>query len=200
MRILEILVAKEDQAYKNIGDPTLLMGTFNVEEEELITATAIENNVSAEEFSKQLENTADDFDPFEILMRGAMNTDEPPVIDNEETLFNDSDYLRSALTYFSQSSQHQVKELETVEGFEIMVTPELRRRLDALLPEEAMPETEFLRLSPDKSFCMEEMKRSMQNNMEDTAWPQTQYLWPLHPILTTLMTSQGSFMEEQRHL
>ena len=191
MRILEILVAKEDQAYKNIGDPTLLMGTFNVEEEELITATAIENNVSAEEFSKQLENTADDFDPFEILMRGAMNTDEPPVIDNEETLFNDSDYLRSALTYFSQSSQHQVKELETVEGFEIMVTPELRRRLDALLPEEAMPETEFLRLSPDKSFCMEEMKRSMQNNMEDTAWPQTQYLWPLHPIFDYINDKSG---------
>ena len=42
LRIIEILIEKEEQAYKNIGDPTLLMGKFNIEEEELITAEAIE--------------------------------------------------------------------------------------------------------------------------------------------------------------
>jgi hypothetical protein len=30
---------------------------------------------------------------------------------------------------------------------------------------------------------MHEMRRSMQNNMAETAWPKTQYLWRLHPIL-----------------
>jgi len=54
--------------------------------------------------------------------------------------------------------------------------------MKALLPEEAMPEGDTLRLSDDKQFCMQEMKRSMQNNMESTAWPTTQYLWSLHPI------------------
>ena len=33
-RIMEILVQKEEQAYKNIGDPAVLFGKFNQEEEE----------------------------------------------------------------------------------------------------------------------------------------------------------------------
>jgi len=67
----------------------------------------------------------------------------------------------------------------------------LKRRLSALLPEEAMPGTDYLRLSPDKSFCMDEMKRSMQNNMSETAWPATQYLWPLHPIFDWVNDKAG---------
>lgn len=191
MRIMEILVAKEEQAYKNIGDPTLLMGTFNIEEEELLTAAAIETGKSAEEFSIQIDESADDFDPFELLMQGAMNKDEPLVVCNEETLYKDEDYLRSALSYFSQSGNHPVQDLQSIEGIEITVTQELRRRLNALLPEEAMPKTDFLRLSPDKQFCMDEMKRSMQNNMEDIAWPQTQYLWSLHPIFDWVNDKTG---------
>lgn len=191
MRIMEILVAKEEQAYKNIGDPTLLMGTFNIEEEELLTATAIEAGKSAEEFSIQIDDSADDFNPFELLMQGAMSEDEPLVVCNEETLYKDEDYLRSALSYFSQSENHPVQNLKSIEGIEITVTPELRRRLNALLPEEAMPKTDFLRLSPDKQFCMDEMKRSMQNNMEDIAWPQTQFLWSLHPIFDWVNDKAG---------
>ncbi|NLY44343.1 MAG: DEAD/DEAH box helicase [Clostridiaceae bacterium] len=190
-RILEILVAKEEQANKNIGDPKLLMGTFNVEEEELITATAIEQGISAEDFSRQIDESAKDFDPFELLMRGAASEEEQPVIVNEETLYRDLDYLRSALAYFSQSEQHPYRELTTVEGIEIALTPEIKRRLSALLPEEAMPSTDYLRLSPDKQFCMNEMKRSMQSNLEETAWPQTQYLWPLHPIFDWVNDKAG---------
>ena len=200
MRIMEILVAKEEQAYKNIGDPTLLMGTFNVEEEERITATAIEKGTRAEDFSKQIDETADDFDPFELLMQGAATEEEPPVIADEETLYRDSDYLRSALTYFSQTDQHPVRNLETVEGLEILITPDLKRRLSALLPEEAMPRTDYLRLSPDKQFCMAEMKRCMQNNMEDTAWPQTQYLWALHPIFEWVNDKAGLYTAEEKRL
>ena len=191
MRILEILVTKEEQAYKNIGDPTLLMGTFNVEEEELITAAAIEKGTSAEDFSRQIDESADDFDPFELLMRGAASEEEPPIVATEETLYSDLDYLRSALTYFSQSEQHPVRELTTVEGVEITLTPEMRRRLSALLPEEAMPNTGYLLLSPDKQFCMDEMKRSMQSNLEESAWPQSQYLWPLHPIFDWINDKAG---------
>lgn len=54
-----------------------------------------------------------------------------------------------------------------------------------------MPTGELLQLSDDKSFCMEEMKRSMQNNLEETAWPKTQYLWKLHPLLTWINDKAG---------
>ena len=38
---------------------------------------------------------------------------------------------------------------------------------------------------------MDEMKRSMQNNLSETAWPATQYLWPLHPIFEWVNDKAG---------
>jgi len=182
MRIMEILVQKEEQAYKNIGDPTLLLGKFNIEEEEQITAEAIEKALTEEEFSNQIDDLSAGFDPFELLMMGASEIASAAEVSTDETLYNDINYLYSAISYFMQTERHPVQKLQTVEGLEIKITEDLKRRLTALIPEEAMPGTEYLRLSPDKSFCMEEMMRSMQNNMSETAWPTTQYLWPLHPI------------------
>jgi superfamily II DNA or RNA helicase len=182
LKIMEILIEKEEQAYKNIGDPTLLLGKFNIEEEELVTAEAIEKGTSADDFERQIDHISQAFDPFELLMKGATKDEAPVEICNDETLYKDLDYLRTAMTYFAQTERHPVHDLQTVEGVEIELTPDIKKRLSALLPEEAMPATDYLYLSPDKVFCMEEMKRSMQRNMSETAWPTTQYLWPLHPI------------------
>lgn len=49
----------------------------------------------------------------------------------------------------------------------------------------------MLRVSDDKKFCMEMMQESMQNNMAETVWPKTQYLWPLHPILSWVNDKAG---------
>ena len=191
MRIMEILVRKEEQAYKNIGDPTLLLGKFNVEEEELVIAEAIEKGLSAEEFNQQIDDSFEEFDPFELLMMGTTEYEAPAEVHNDDTLYKDIDYIRSAMTYFTLTENQPVHNLQTVEGVEIEITPDLKRRLTALLPEEAMPGTDYLRLSPDKSFCMDEMKRSMQNNMSETAWPAVQYLWPLHPIFDWVNDKAG---------
>jgi hypothetical protein len=184
MRIMEILVQKEEQAYKNIGDPMLLMGKFNVEEEEKITATAIEDGLTADEFGKQLELAEDEFDPFEALMKGATETEPPVQIAEDDTLFSDVEYLRTAILFFNESARNTVKNLETLGVVEISISEELRRRLSALLPEEAMPAEDFLRLTPNKQFAMSEMARCMQNNLSEVAWPATQYLWKLHPLFT----------------
>ena len=75
-----------------------------------------------------------------------------------------------------------MQKLQTVSGLDIKITDDMRRRLSALVPDEALPEGDMLRVSDDKKFCMEMMQESMQNNMAETVWPKTQYLWPLHPI------------------
>lgn len=191
MRIMEILVEKEEQAYKNIGDPALIFGKFNIEEEELITAEAIEKGKSANEFNQKIDNFSQEFNPFELLMMGAAGNKSPITVIENKTLYKDLDYLRSAMAYFASTERLPVHELQTVEGVEIELTRDLKRRLSALLPEEAMPSTDCLRLSPDKTFCMEEMTRSMQNNMSETAWPKTQYLWPLHPIFEWINDKAG---------
>jgi hypothetical protein len=191
MRIMQILINKEEQAYKNIGDPALLMGKFNIEEEEQVTAAAIESGISAQDFDAQIDDSADDFDPFEAMM--AMDEDDvqPPKLHKDETLYRDIDYLRSAMTYFARDQRYPVRDMQSVDGIEIEITPDLKRRLDAVLPDEVKPTDEYLRLSPDKAFCMAEMKRSMQNNLSEAAWPTTQYLWKLHPIFDWVNDKAG---------
>ncbi len=71
MRIIEILVTKEEQALKNIGDPALLLGKFSIEDEELVVADAIENGSDETAFSDILDAGEEEFDPFEALMAAA---------------------------------------------------------------------------------------------------------------------------------
>ena len=194
MRIIEILITKEEQALKNIGDPALLLGKFSIEDEELIVADANENGTNENDFAGMLDAGEDEFDPFEALMAAAGDTEEIEEEANtvtDDTLFSDIDYLTYALTYLNQKESMPVEKLKTVSGLDIKLTDDMRRRLSALVPEEALPEGDTLRLSDDKKFCMEMMRESMQNNMADTAWPKAQYLWPLHPILSWVNDKAG---------
>ena len=186
MRIIEILIEKEKQALENIGDPALLLGKFSVEDEELVVMEAIETGSSADAFEQKLDVEEDEFDPFEALMAAASESEEvvkeESVIVEKDTLFNDIEYLYQALTYLNKTENYPIERLQTVSGLDIKLTPDMIRRLKAVIPEEALPPGETLRLSDDKAFCMEQMKVSMQKNMDEAAWPSTQYLWKLHPI------------------
>lgn len=194
MRIIEILVTKEEQALKNIGDPALLLGKFSIEDEELVVADAIENGSDETAFSDTLDAGEDEFDPFEALMAAAGETEEVESesdVVTDDTLFSDIDYLSNALSYLNQKENLPVQKLQTVSGLDIKITDDMRRRLSALVPDEALSEGDTLRVSDDKKFCMEMMRESMQNNMAETAWPKTQYLWPLHPILSWVNDKAG---------
>ena len=195
MRIIEILIMKEEQALKNIGDPSLLLGKFTIEDEELVVIDAIENGSDAQAFENTLDSGEAEFDPFEELMKGAEEAEEKEVEKSktvsDETLFTDIDYLSQALLYLNQNESHPVDKLSSVSGLDIKITEEMRRRLRALVPEEALPQGDTLRLSDDTAFVMDEMRRSMQNNMADTAWPKTQYLWRQHPIFDWVNDKAG---------
>jgi superfamily II DNA or RNA helicase len=188
MRIIEILITKEEQALKNIGDPSLLLGKFTIEDEEFVVAETIESGSDSDAFEQTLDAGEDDFDPFEALMAAAGKEEDEDEkkseIVSDETLFSDIDYLYQALTYLNQTENHPVERLKTVSGLDIRLTPDMERRLKALVPEEALPQGETLRVSDDKAFCMEQMRSSMQKNMDEAAWPTTQYLWKLHPVLS----------------
>ncbi len=191
MRIIEILITKEEQALKNIGDPALLLGKFSIEDEELVVSEAIEGGSDATAFENIMDSGEAEFDPFEALMAASAEDSAPVQVKSEETLFSDLDYLYQALDFLNHSESHPVERLQTVSGLEVMITPDMRKRLSALLPDEAMPQGDYVRLSSDKGFCMGEMKRSMQNNMAETAWPKVQYLWKLHPLFTWVNDKAG---------
>ena len=133
MRIIEILITKEEQALKNIGDPALLLGKFTIEDEELVVIEAIENGSDAGAFEEILDNGEEEFDPFEELMRGAEEAEEERTEKSktvsDETLFTDIDYLSQALSYLNQSESHPVERLGPVSGLDIKHTEDMRRSL-----------------------------------------------------------------------
>lgn len=191
-RIMEILVTKEEQAYKNIGDPTVLFGKFNQEEEELETAKAIEGDISATDFEAQLDSSEDEFDPFEMMMQSATSKETTKIeYSDEETLYDDMEYIRSALSVFSDTENIEVKDMQSVKGINIKLTDELKKKLEKVLPDEAMPSDGIMRLSPDVDFCKKEMQRCMANAISEVAWPATGFLWRLHPLFSWINDKAG---------
>ena len=191
-RIMEILVQKEEQAYKNIGDPAVLFGKFNQEEEEMETAKAIEGDTKAEDFAAQLDTSEDEFDPFEMMMQSATSNETTKIeYSDEETLYDDMEYIRSALSVFSDTESIEVKDMQSVKGLNIKLTDELKKKLEKVLPDEAMPSDGIMRLSPDVDFCKKEMQRCMANALSEVAWPATGFLWKIHPIFSWINDKAG---------
>lgn len=191
MRIIEILVEKEEQAQKNIGDPSMLLGKFNIEEEELVVSDAIEQSMDVTSFENVLQAQEDEFNPFEAFMQAASETSIQVQQSTDETLFTDKEYLEHALTFLNKDEKHPFEEMQTVSGLKVQLSEEMKRRLSTLMPEETIKDKETLSLSDDKNFCMKEISRSLQNNLEEAAWPQTQYLWKQHPILQWVNDKAG---------
>ena len=184
MRILELLIKKDEQAIKNIGDPSALMGVYDIEEEEEITARAIEEGKSAEEFDKSLESQKQrTFDPLALLMG-----EKPLPSDNriEEklkvmpTLYgSDFDYVQVAIQYLRQSGPLQAELDPENQRIELTAPEDLQYRF-RYLPKEIWPEDGYFSLSSDKKAIQDEIKRSRK---DEKAWPRIHYLWPLNPVV-----------------
>ena len=190
-RIMEILVQKEDQASQNIGDPAMLMGLYDSEAEETQVMGVIENGSDAAAFEASLSRSNEPFDFLSALLGASAEPEKTVQTVTDETLYSDLEYTYQAVSYLNRNTPRPVERHQTVAGLDVTLTEEMRRRLKALIPDEVMPRGDTLRLSTDKQFCMEEMKRSMMSSMEVTAWPEVQYLWPLHPLMSWLNDKNG---------
>ena len=142
-RIMEILVKKEEQALKNIGDPAMLFGKFNQEEEEEETAKVIESGAGAAAFEKLLDSDEKEFDPLELLMGLGDEKEVKVEYSDEETLFSDIDYLKNALDIFTDTEEIKYSDLSRTQGVEIKLTGNVKKRIKKLIPPEAMPSDDF---------------------------------------------------------
>lgn len=191
MRILDILIRKEEQAQKNIGDPRLLYEKISPENDEKIVVDAIEGQTSVEEMGEQLDSGEDLLGAlFNKLSEQGTIEPEPDSVESisvetteVKTIFKDLDYVEQAIKYLNETEKYSLTKLSNVKGIEIKLTPEMLRRLRATIPEEAMPKDGILCLSSDRKFCTDEMDKSLFNSLNGNSWPQFQYLWALHPIM-----------------
>ena len=181
MRILELLIRKDRQAEENIGDPSAFMKVYNVEDEENVTAMAMENGKSVDEFEKELDD-AIQFNPLELLL----SQDTPPADENlENTTAAIPSIFSDDWTYFKEASEF-IKSRQPFDvtfdrdGYvNIAFSTELRQRFQNLPKEIVSDSGEFI-LTPDHRQIQREIKEARK---EQLAWPNIHLLWEMHPLV-----------------
>ncbi|WP_411387885.1 DEAD/DEAH box helicase [Pseudomonas aeruginosa] len=190
-RILEILKEKDDQAYRNIGDPATFMKVHDADAEEALTMQAMATGIDAQTFDQQYQ--ADDSNEGDDLLALFLNPEaaqpkapeqvEQLTVDGFSLFPNDYEFTRQALEAINRE-RRQVNFTANNERQTITLTPpdDLDYRF-RFLPPEIRPEDGSLVLTADKQRFAEEIRRSRQ---DENAWPKLHYLWPQHPAIQWL--------------
>ncbi|MGQ4650334.1 SNF2-related protein [Lyngbya aestuarii] len=191
-RIIQVLLAKDEQAIKNIGDPSVFMGVFEAEAEEAITAQAIETGLSAADFSQQLDQNAASGGEADIFSW----FEDPDSFIPEETPPDQSAATGTLLSLFPSTFDFTVAALNSrADGIvnlnintaerlvELQLPQELVRRYERL-PREIRPDDQQLLSLTDNPQDM--MQMMVEARRQESAWPVKQYLWELHPLVEWL--------------
>ena len=131
-------------------------------------------------------------EPLRVILNG-LGKDAAQIISR----INGFTYVKTDFDYFTGKvkvvEEIKYSDLSRTQGVEIKLTDNVKKRIKKLIPPEAMPSDDYLRLSPDREYCLNDMKRCMQNDLAETAWLATQYLWKLHPIFNWIEDKAGVF-------
>jgi len=180
MRILELLIQKDNEAVKNIGDPAEFYGVYDIDEEESITAKAMETGRSPKSFEASIANKG--LDPLAILF----GDDQPPTGEDAKvktlsmpSLFPDNySYIKASITHLGRQN-FQAAFYPDEKRIDMTAPNDLKQRF-RFLPKEVWPENGSFILSEDKDTIQKEIKRSRK---DEKAWPRIHYLWSLNPVV-----------------
>jgi len=197
-RILEILVEKDSQAQKNLGDPAMFMGLFDVKKEEALTAKMIEKSDSEVEAEQALTRSTHDEeftepqDPLMVLLND-IPSDVTSINDTGDlpSLFeSDYAYAKDALHHirstWTNSNGSQLRVICDDDKERIIIEPSddqgkvTLKSIVNQLPASVRPKDSRFVLTSSSKEMMKAIRRCRA--MEST-WPQIQYLWPIHPFM-----------------
>ena len=186
-RILEVLAEKDEQAHRNIGDPSAFMRVYDIEAEEAITQGAIAAGEQAERFDALLSPAASEGDDLLALFLGTHDPEDEPSSEAPKPPPAPTSLFESDLAY-CEAALHRLREKDRTLRFESDVTgtvltlaaPEdLRRRFGHFL-REVSPENGRFALTADRNRMRDAIADSRR---EESAWPSVHYLWRLNPVV-----------------
>ena len=186
LRILELLVKKDEEAIRNIGDPAELMGVHDAEMETDITAAAMEAEKTPEQFEADSLSLPLGFDPLAILRAAgaaepAGPSESAPERRDMPGLFpDDYHFLKSALGLLGREMTIQADFDDDARRIDLHPPEDLAARFDQF-PREILPESgQPFVLTADTDRIQEEIAFCRKT---ESAWPRIHYLWPLNPVV-----------------
>ena len=185
MRVLEVLKAKDEQAYRNIGDPSAFMNVHDIEEEEKVTTHTIAAGTQAAAFDATLTPAENEGDSLLALFTGG----DAPVSHVIEPAPPPSLYADDLA--YCKAALHRLRDKHADLRFEIndaaktltLDAPEDLRHRFAQQPSEAAPEHWRFVLTTARSRMADAIAESRR---DERAWPREHYLWRLHPLVEWL--------------
>jgi len=197
-RILEVLMEKDEQAYKNIGDPSVFMDVHDIDEEEEITRRAVARGESDVDFDRRLTSEPSECESL-LAMFLQPKSDEatrrpiaaPP---RPLSLFgSELDYCEAALRRLrtaraenggadgsaAESARMRVVVDEKAEMLTLDAPEDLVARY-SYLPPEVLPDSRRFVLTTNRLRMTEAIAQSRR---AESAWPRVHYLWRLSPVV-----------------
>ena len=199
-RILEVLQQKDEQAYKNIGDPATIMKVYDIQAEEGVAAEAMAEGMDADDFDRQHRpdgsNEREEWMALFTKTDGlAENTAALPAeardgqqgaqlgAEGYSIYRDDYDFVKACLVYLNRDRQIAQVSYKDIDRRLLIVAPDDLKYRFRLMPREIWPDKGKFVLTADKEAYLQECARS--RNYEK-AWPEEHYLWRRHPVIEWL--------------
>ena len=212
LRYLEILIEKDTQVSRNIGDPSAFMGLYDEEAEVARTGRAIEQQEPLESFEKPAgaaesaqadENAEENFFAklFEVggeteaensdlpLIASSSHADKPRTGILPSLFANHHEYLRDGLRWVERQYPGTCTDFSNDDAHALVsfqAGKDLRQILERDLPADIWPADNTFRLSARKEQIDKAIRNARNSGDEGGGWPSLQYFWPLHPVATWL--------------
>ena len=194
-RVLEVLQRKDEQAYRNVGDPSAFMNKHDIREEEKVTEQAIADGETAADFDNRLTPGSNEGDDLLALFLGTSGDthpalDPPPELPpSPKSLYeNDLRYCEAALTRLqgrirAGPASELRFEADPASATLTLDAPEDLRHRFGYFPREIVPENWRFVLTSDRDRMNEAIAESRR---DEATWPRQHYLWRLHPVVAWL--------------
>jgi len=184
-RILELLTQKDQQAQKNIGDPSAFLGVYDQAQEEQKVGKAIESSLPAEQFEEQMEESAKTFDLLALLAGDAPTPNGDAAVGRQRAMLS---LYSSDLQYFHAGLKREQDRYDFVldedrKMLSLTIPKDLERMLKRLTPKGSLPGEGRLNLTTDRKLVQQEIQRARKS---PNLWPQIHLLWDLHPAMEWL--------------
>lgn len=194
LRLLEILIKKEAEAHKNIGDASVFLGLHDSEKE----AEYVEEQLSA---GKAPEDIFPETPVEEGFLALLMGSEAVPSVEDRRaktlSLFpSDLAFVQAAFEEIvakerSDVSQEQVLNPPdyhpSLPALTFTAPDDLKRRCE-FLPHEAIPPRWEFSLTTDRDRIQAAMAEARRRAREgENSWPHEQLLWELHPMMQWLL-------------
>jgi len=193
-RILELLIEKDEEVQRNIGDPSEFTGLHTTEEEEIAVGQAMESGLDPKDaLEETFSATSASEDWFQAFLNAESPTSQtgtsdrkqesqPPTTISDPSLYDsDYDWAKEGFeTLRSNNVPITVDEDDQGRQLDISVPDDLKRRLNKCPAEILSSETGLLSLTTDRKAINREIVRC---RAEEGMWPRLHLLWEQHPAM-----------------